>query len=480
MWRRLGFEQLRVFVSLRRAHFITLTSSTTYQDHVASLVEDLDRDDQLGLLANAVAAKPAPLFEHRQHLVNTTARRIEGGIGPELGAQLAMYSILESQGGPELDHEVLTRCLLEDVGGSPRGEAVIDDLPADIMPRLALSLFNLAGRLNEPAQDTIAGLIGRRAAKIEDPIARDAAEQEHDVFMLERQLSDPDFAVNSFEVSERWKNRGDGMNYSHVLLLLLERDVADLHAVAASVGLLEKIDEPSRTSPLWLAHRLMLGVHHDALFKKLNNEEVGRASGCAIRFLNRWHPLWIPHLTGSQNVDILRALRDYDRPGREQHTVELAKQMARQQTESLEATLRPLMRQGRFFEIVWHYFRTLSWCGLETTPNVNPFEIQALSAEERMAHVTNHQHSWPVPFANDSRACPLSGEFLIVSHSLFHAPAFAGDLYSPGRDHVTEVSRKAIPQLLNNAVAMPFLGEEVKDVLRHHERVLTMPDYAIA
>jgi hypothetical protein len=316
---------------------------------------------------------------------------------------------------------------------------------------------------------------------MEDERYRDETVQQVDVFQLTRQIETPGAAVNSLQLIEQWNGRGDGMNYARVLGLLLRHDNTDLDALDAAVGLLDELRNPYNTGPIYLAQTVVeLLARPDIATLLRSPADLLKGRTTAVQFLAREFPDWVPRLSAEITVPTLRLLEYYDEANREAHSHLLAREEARLLREALEGTLLPLRRQGRFFEIVWHYFRTLSWYGLETVPEVSPGELHQMPTAERRAVIAACR-AWPLPYDSDDPDCPLSGTYLQVGYAVFHDDELAADVrYDDARATITETAEDAVPRLLAQATAMRYLSEEIKVVLRHHQSVFDLPLYAVA
>jgi hypothetical protein len=118
MWERLGFQQLRSFMSLRRAQFAVALGDELCADAYGAALDLLFRESEepgmTGLLARAIVA---PAAGHEHHTAGDLCRGIEltlkGGVSTELAQELCVAALHVANVHDDVLREEMLKRLLE-------------------------------------------------------------------------------------------------------------------------------------------------------------------------------------------------------------------------------------------------------------------------------------------------------------------------------------------------------------------------------
>jgi hypothetical protein len=488
MWRRLGFEQLRSFTTLRRAHFTGLTGSGSAQveeEIVASLADDRDRPDHAGMIAQAITADVTTSQRTAaRHLAYGATLSLQADVAPALSADLCLMAVGASHAYPDIEIAPLVEYLFtaEDASERPPALERFDRMSDEEIARKGLELLNVAKHTADSGvADRLVQLLRARHEVMAPGDDRERLAEDLDLFALERVFRESGAAINSSEQVKLWRERGDGMAYSWVLHLLVNRDPGDitaLPAAAAHLGRLADAGPPSTIAPVVLADDLLKALTNDDVQHELESVERKKGINAAVGYLRHWHRPIAPSLTPDRNLKILARLVEYDPRNAAEHIQHMGEWEARRLHDDLVAKLLPLRSVGRWFQILWHYFIRLSRWGLPAHPERLPWEISehAGTASRPILRAWRQGSAAPAVFVKGPAGPAFSTDFALVGYALFHDESLIGPEWQAQRRAINDASEAGFSAMIELAAKMEHLPDEIKWVLRRHEEALTQTD----
>jgi hypothetical protein len=308
----------------------------------------------------------------------------------------------------------------------------------------------------------VEGVPGERGADIRDNLR---------LFELERQLDDR-AALDLVSLVDEWREARSWENFAFVLLLagygdggnpVLERDAERL--------LREHLGEGRSSAPVLLATRMadraMRGVRRQKGTPARSKEWT-----TAVSYLEGVIDEWEGQLPIEVTIAALQALATYAQSGREDYTERLVRWHAYLQEREGLTRLPTLIAQGRHFLVVWHYFTTLNFWGLNTYPDDSPYNIESMDAEEiaaRTQEVASGRHVAD-PLITINGQVRLAADFVRDGHAAFRAEAALGA--EEARETMNRVAAARLPALLSVMTSLDSIPVPIREMLLRHEKSL--------
>lgn len=466
--RSFGFDQLVGFVALREAHLAALLdgSARAVTDFLSDVAEQLDEPGVIGLLAHAIAITrstnaeiSALLSAQSVELAVDCGDRLETEVGIAALERCNSFNFVSDM------REAVSRLLRS---GEPSGNrsalaARLVEFEESERPLAALWLINAAreGILPELLLAETASMCDYT----EDEAARDEIQQLIELFELEDH-AERGSPVAVAEVLARWQKRSDSMNYPWMLYLLARRPRVEAELINVAIAYLEEHPEsPHTRGPMLLAMQLVRIAERDDAAIPVEGGNVGLA------YLDGVYSSAQHILTIELNIEVLALLRRHGTGDPDRNRAGLERwEAARQERDGIRK-LPPLVKAGRFFLVLWHYYETLAFYGLGIEPPESRSRLLSRDVEQTLAEWTAGGEEVPDPLVRVPGGVGLSADFLRYGWALFEDAAGGADL-EDARGIFNEVALEALPELLDQLKSLPSLPQGVRSLLTEHQAQL--------
>ena len=499
LWRQLGFLTLSDHIALRRAHFHVLTTGDPAErarEHALQvLAGERHRNGYVGLLAGVVIAAADGTWETEEAAADVcrgvtmavTAGhqpvgrggrpRMPGRMGTRLAVELATQAI-SAANLYDVEYEPLLVFLVQPdaATGSPRAAAFLVEVPDDELNDVFRWLINATRpqRYRE-LSDQVMELLEARVAHVDPEHTRHAL-CEISTARFERSMDDdPEFDAVGF--AAEWPFRDLADDFAFLVSLLVRERGHDAAALTLATEALREADlDDCGWNYLWLSRNLARKLAEDP---PLPADEADAMLAFSVEVLARLQRRFEPELPVHDNIAILEWLRWADRQSDNDYVSRLRRWELVRQRRELDERLRPLADEERWFELLWHYFRTLSYWGLATSPSTTPGDIvdAGQSARRRAILPWARGERPPESLAAQSERRALSAGLPLAGHSLFFEPGFAEPEYDAARAAVDVEAGAALGVLLSKqGFAIDQLPREISQILDSHRRALELPE----
>ncbi|MFI5841407.1 hypothetical protein ACIA8K_17055 [Catenuloplanes sp. NPDC051500] len=467
-WRVMGYDDLATHLSIRRVQLNTLLPSVTERGDTAdgaerALVEDRDRGDLLGLLANLATAERASVSgeETAEVLVRAITGVQRGGEAhEELLAELSMLALTHASGyRTSTDHQVAY--LLEPSAGTAgtRLDRLLSTVDDAWMPDLAVRLANVAGE-DDATGVVVEDILARREeAATDDDVRRRLREQLWVLALRRTRAADRDIAID--DILDRWAGNRSSPSYAYVLFLLVPADPAvslpeRLHDEVTDV--LDRYEDYlQNTGVVLLAADIARRYPH----RRAAPPEYDPAR---LRIVLREGRRDLEHLLPVHvNIEVLRFLSRYDRGV--DHRADLAYWDERQLRLIEERKLGDLLTAGRYALLLLTYLTILIGYGLQVR-TVDGSDVVEDTDPDRLRHADTE----PLPVVAGSTV--LSAQWEFDAEVLFGTAECGGAEFDDARRDFDSAARDALPRLFGLVSELPDLPDPIRAILRRHRTLV--------
>lgn len=490
MWERLGFAQLRSFMSLRRAQFVVALGEELSSDAYGAALDLLFRESEQpgvqGLLARAIVA---PAAGHKTHSAGDLCRGIElalkAGVSAELAQELCVMALHVANAHSDVPREEMLKRLLEVDEHSGDGP-IIDRWFATLTDYELATAFTVLGNAVDrtsaaPFVEPAYAAMHRRldAASSE---GTDRARRALHLFQLDRDLrSGVDLALDDTRLYWRSVLQIDANQAAWAVQLMLHHGWSDEKTVRFGIEVLEY---QATRAPNWNAFFLAKSLANKlnwAPLAGLGDAEREAALAAAIAYVESGYDVHAAKLAPHEYRAALELLIEHKPERGPEYRDALEKFDRRYQRELLTRFLLPAKQRGEHFAVVWHYVTNLAAWGLTAHPHKPSGAIVAMTQQEREAEVRRCLRSdWPQPFIDSPHGKAVAAEFLVAAYSLLETdlPGLRG--LTEARALVEDRARAMLDPLLELAIELPKLPGAYRAVLERHREALNIPSAAAA
>lgn len=465
-WRVLGYTQLATVLNLRRVQFAALLPSDAEAEASdgaeRSLIEDRDRTDLLGLLANLVAAARAlPSREAAaEAFVHGVTRALDGPASEELLAQLCLLAVGQAHSyQTDVEHQI--EYLMSDRSDSSgtRLDRLLKTFADRVLPMMSLWLTNIARRSDEYGTELVAALM-RRADDVADDDIRAELQERLQIFELVRRQAAGELVDVDVEL-DSWTNT-QSSSYPFLLYRLLVKvpDPAPARLQTAINTVFADFDHYQDTTA-----RVLLAI--EAAMRCLDAEGARRRrppefdETQLVAVLRRDRAEWSGSLTVENNIEILTYLQRRDSGNK----AEYAEQLIFWREERLrlleERKLSQMLSAGRFALLLLTYLEILDDYGLTIAYPSDDTSREPTPLDEL-------RHANAQPFLTVRGRPVLNARFLSDARALFRAESTRDDVYDDARSDVNDAARNALPQLFAMLIDLDQVPEQIRTILRRH------------
>lgn len=490
MWERLGFAQLRSFMSLRRAQFAVALGDELNADAYEAAVDLLFRESEQpgvkGLLARAIIA---PAAGHENHTAGDLCRGIElalkGGVSAELAQELCVMALHISNVQSDVPREEMLKRLLE-VGEHNGRRSLVDRWFAGLADHELANAFTVlanavvrasAAPFVDPAYAAM-----RRRLEAASSESADRARRALQLFELDRELrTRADLALD--ETRRYWRRALELEAYqtAWAVHLLLDNGRSDEETVRLGIEVLEyQATRPPDWNTFFMAKSLVNIFNCEPLPGLTDAEREGPLAA-AIAYVEAGYDAHARKLAPHAYRAALELLIKH-KPEREgEYGDALEKFDRRYERETLKRFLLPAKQRGQHFAVIWHYVTNLAAWGLTAQPDTPTGTIVAMTQRQREAEVRRclHDH-WPQPFTAGPHGKAVSAEFLVAAYSLLETDLSNLPGLAEAHALVEDRARVMLDPLLELAIELPKLPATLQAVLERHREALDIPAAAAA
>jgi hypothetical protein len=178
------------------------------------------------------------------------------------------------------------------------------------------------------------------------------------------------------------------------------------------------------------------------------------------------------------SVEVAQLLYRHDPDNEPRHLGAVRRAEARRQRSALDELLLPLRREDSFFEILWHYVRTLSYWSLTIELEVPIGDIVEPDGARRAAALQRWAGGGTsdAVLTDDGQRTVIDGDFLIAGFALYHSDALSGKEHDGGRRAVDRLAGDMLDAYLTTLTQRGSgLPQEVRTVLSDHVTALDIP-----
>ncbi|GAA1878672.1 hypothetical protein [Asanoa iriomotensis] len=450
-WRVLGYAQLATVLNIRRVQFAALLPAANRPRSSAegaerSLIEDRDRSDLLGLLANlAAAARAVPGKEAAaEAFAHGVTAALVGRASEELLSQLCLLAVaqahaFETELGPQIEYLL---------GGSAGGGSRLDELLSTVddaqLPTVSLWLFNIARRSDAAGLAVVTALMRRGEAVTDEEVLAQLRDR-HQIFDLVGRQSSGE-AVDVDQVLDLWENR-DSTSYPFLLYRLVGRSDGPLPARLRTEVAEVLADYESYLSTTGVVLLAALVAQRS---KRRGPAEFDEAQ--LVTVLRRGRAELSSLLTVETNIEILEYLRGRDIS----HGSEYTKQLTLWRQERLrlleERQLTQLLMAGRYAMLLLTYLEILEDYGLPTGDPDDEGDAE--------------------PFLTVQGRTVLNSRFVAEARALFDPSSALEGGHTEAHNDLDDAAREALPQLFAFLVDLDGVPEPIRVILRRHRDVV--------
>lgn len=467
----LGFDQLAALMTLRRAHLTVLTemrSEKAVHQAMSGLAGQLDERGVVGLMSHAIAMQGSPSREITALLWARAAElALDSGFGKELEAELCLVALACCHSFHTVAKAPLVERLVrssEPSSGRSFLGMRLEPLDDETRRQATLWLLNSAGAPGISPDSSKALVAETKAMRdhAQDENLRDEIQQRIELFEIEREAEE-DQPVPAAEILAQWEHRRSSRHYPWLLHLLIRQPGTDGAAFESAASyLVEHPDVPSTTGPIILALDLA------RLGSKVETPVSDEQRETALAFLDRVHPSMEFVLDIETNIDALNQLLRHSVGDSSRHRASLEQWVAAGQERDGLRKLPELVEAGKFFLVLWHYYETLYFFGLDTESKV---DVGELMSTERQPQVLDEWRMQDEPIPQAMVASPtgqrLSADFLRYGRALFGGAAEDPDL-EDSRSMFNETAREALPALFDQLTSLRSLPDPIRSLLNDH------------
>jgi hypothetical protein len=477
-----GYGPLASFATLRTAHLRVLageTSTVLLRTTLQMLAAELDERTVFGTLAHAVAISAAPSEEMGVSLWCRAAdQALDSGFGSSLTVELCLGALLYCHGFPDPPVAAIVAFLCGLTSDQPprtRLVARLASLDGESRSTMALCLVNTSS-VDAVAPSHAASLVEAAAglATPDDQGVYDEIQEILAVDKLRRAIPDG-VEIDMRETLAQWEKWRHRNHYAFVVNLLLRHASEGDKPMLVGTGIRYLAEHPESPRFSGTVHLALTMARHLNTQRDLAQAASAGADDdwmlrSVVSYAARVHPAWEWMLTIEDNIAITQFFIQYRRGDVRRHRERLAQwEVDRQQRDALEK-LPALIRDGKYFMVLWHFVSTLFGFGLATDP------AMPLAVFDDVAHQANALAEWQsgedrVPpavcrVAGDVR---LSAKFFRYGRALFGYGADSPDL-AESRQLFNDAAQAALPTVLAVLARLPGIPKALQTLLEDHRR----------
>jgi hypothetical protein len=505
-WKALGYEALAVSINVRRAQFEAETvsrwrpgSSGTpgplrWSDRDArsaealerSIVDDRDRPDLLGLIANLASAEDTRIGSDAARgevlvgeilLSAVTVQLNAEDFSEDLLTDLCVMTVDHNHAHPEAPIAPVMAYLLASPTsepGEPRLRVWLRGLDDSAVVKASNWLSNV-GRRPGVNRTRVDALIDERIHAIADESLRDRARDHLDVADLGDQVQAGE--VTAADVLGRWRGRRDRPIYAFVLNLIFPGDPTapvDAELIREAVHVLSNIRTYVYSNgSAFLAHTMCR--RWGASSPDLERSAAPMDPDTLVVALRESFAMWAPELPIERAMGGLYLLRRLDPGNGDRYTRQLAV-LSEQRLLALEQ--REVTRLGQTHR---YALLLLAYTDICTTWGLTPIRAAGSPREARPGtaewEVESQRllESTPAVLVRRGTASFVSGHFLDDVRALFESDRAHDDAFGAARDRYDTAARKELPALLNLLADLEGMPARIHQILlQHREKVLEL------
>jgi hypothetical protein len=477
-WRALGYAQLATVLNIRRTQLAALLPSTAAarlqpEGSERSLVEDRQRGDLLGLLANLATAERALPSEEEaaEVLVHGATVAIAGGISEELAVLVCLVALAHAHAYAQTDVHQPVGYLLSPSVVDPsvtRLDRLLDAVTDEHLEMVSSWFRNISEKegIDTPPVDAA---VERRVDRVTDEEIRTGLADQWRMHQLVR-IQKSGQPIDAGEVLDAWASRILSNTYPYVLFRLappagvpLERRLRE-----EILRVLENYESYlSATGIVLLAHWLAQRAEYSMRTGRQSSADVPEA--LLIRVLRHGQKALAGPLSVEHNIRILEYLRSHDPV----HTAEYGVDLEYWYRERLrlieERELPDLLLTARYALLLLTYLEIFEDYGLQTGYAEGD---RPVPADPRPDNALLRRAPAQPFFTVDGKPM-LNGRFVADATRLFRSEIGNDPTFDDVRQDFNEAAEEALPQLFTFLIDLANIPAPIRAILRRHRDMVS-------
>jgi hypothetical protein len=478
LWRRLGFEQQASFMAIREAQFtaqVDTPDADVAQKAMEMLAGELDQADNVGILAHIAAAECTAVSSRltAELLARTGSQSIRDGFGDRMSADLWIGAL----GVGHIYDIDFSECLdffLDRWNGSDkrRLNKVLYDAPLENLPETVLWFFNSLHGSAYHRVDEVRAAFDLRLLNIADPDINYRVTFTFRISALERHIS-ARLPVDTDLELDAWRGARELASYAYVLSLLLPFDKQGTrHRVTAEALRVLKVPDKYLGSIGYIYLALQLWMQLRFGREGVSSQDREAVLGA----LRAGFEKWAHQLAPSNNLTILEQLIESDNKNSEYYYSKHLEWM-KVALELHEAQRLPqLIKEGRYFLLIWNYYNLLAWYGLQSIPPTPAGDLDHDEVDRTLQEWRSDGYVVPNLTIGNVGEEQFSGDFIRRGYAVFFVaeeklskdPLLRSKV-EVARSQFDRGSKEAIETVFQMLRRLTEIPESIQQILRRHE-----------
>lgn len=471
-WHGLDLNVLADAHNLKHLHYFILIGKYNNYDRTAKALGDLLRHDNLnGVIANLLLTLSEKEAIELQSYAYLKALQIlqNNHFGDRLLSEsfLLLFECFSDEDGL-LDLNAMLQISVS-TGVFP---TYVNNLSDKKVQQALIEFLNIYEKItNKQLVQSLESLWKNRIASIKDGTTRSINDSTWDAFFIIQQCEkDPAFDIT--KALEDWKYSKFSSSYCWLINNAIGLGHFDLIKNDTVNSLEYNQKNFTHTSYLFLSLKLCREY-----WSKLSQQE----KSSALLYLNKSIFVWSTKLNSENNISVYKTLLQcsQDQYLREQYKLELQKWHDHQSVVN-EQKLRYMVKNRRYFDVFWFFYKALDDFGLEANLDYKDLKNSMEASEANIKHSLSQwtNADMPDPFFDATR---LSSDFLLLGYYLFQTSLIKDPNFDEMRtqlNRIAEINQKYLFNIIGELDSIPPSFKEIINNLTLSDVIYVDPEEA--